>query len=130
MADVSKADVYGEIMQSTRHYSSLRFVMMPVYITVTGALAVAAHTVQFAAGTAPIKAWFWAAGLLTSVVFLLFEIALSYNLSCLWRAAAALAGDVVPGAFAHRRAGLLWAVRVTWIAIYLGGVAFWLFNRV
>lgn len=119
---VTQQDVYREIMQSVRHYSVLRFTMIPIFLTASGAFITA-----YGANEPLISPRLIAlAGIQLSIIFVLFEIALSANLALLWRAAAALVGKRFKPAFAHRIGILLWPVRIAVPSVYVVGLILWI----
>jgi hypothetical protein len=121
--EVGKSDVYGEIMQCIRHYSTLRFAMLTVFLTTFGALVTAyGGALPLFGKSNPVIAL---AGLVLSLMFGCFEATLSYNLHTQWAAAKVLAEGVVPRAFAHREPLPLWAVRGFMGVWYAGCVVFW-----
>lgn len=117
---VSPADVYRETMASIRHYSLLRFTLMPIFFALTGVLL----KVDVESSRPVSDLLVIAAGGYVSLLFLVFELALTTNLSRLWKAAQKLAHRY-PVAFAHRRRLLIWPVAALVPLLYIGALLLW-----
>ncbi|MFV0662073.1 hypothetical protein [Denitromonas sp.] len=111
--------VFQELMSHARTGSTLRFSMLTVFLTATAALLAG-----FASQSYP-RGLIAAGGLALSVAFLVLEIVLSLNLAALNETARKLArprhGDIM----SHRRPGVLWAVRITLVLLFLSIIGFW-----
>ena len=111
--------VFQELMSHARTGSPLRFSMLTVFLTATAALLAG-----FASQSYP-RGLIAAGGLALSVAFLVLEIVLSLNLAALNETARRLArprhGDIM----SHRRPGVLWAVRITLVLLFLSIIGFW-----
>jgi hypothetical protein len=76
-------DEHTELLQLTRHYSGLRFVMLPIFVTVTAGLLSARFGSEAVIGDWWLRfacAW---AGIIIVSVFIVYEIVLSKYLSIL-----------------------------------------------
>ncbi|KAA3654334.1 MAG: hypothetical protein DWQ11_04920 [Proteobacteria bacterium] len=111
--------VFQELMSHARTGSTLRFSMLTVFLTATAALLAG-----FASQSYP-RGLIAAGGLALSVAFLVLEMVLSLNLAALNETARKLArarhGDIMT----HRRPGVLWAVRITLVLLFLSIIGFW-----
>lgn len=129
LAAISQADVYKETMATIRYFGGVRYIFLPVYLTVTAALVAQYFKSD---NTIPQSLIVWA-GLLTSVILLITEVSLSWNLKLLWAQIGNMIGKakVFSGSsgvdpLPHRTSGThLWVVRIVLIVPQLIGVAFW-----
>lgn len=120
------ADVFKELLQNARTGSVLRFTMLTVFLTVTGALVTAYSAAQpyFQVSVVAL------AGLLLSAAFLTLEIVLSYNLASLNEKARALAHPLHGDIFPHRHWLPLWSVRILAVSLISSIGLFWTFALV
>ncbi|MEZ5627268.1 MAG: hypothetical protein R3E34_07060 [Rhodocyclaceae bacterium] len=111
--------VFQELMSHARTGSALRFSMLTVFLTATAALLAGFANPSYPRGLIA------AGGLALSVAFLVLEVVLSLNLAALNETARKLArprhGDIMT----HRRPGVLWAVRITLVLLFLSIIGFW-----
>jgi len=124
------ADATGEAMKeilgNCRHVGTLRFVALPVFLAGTAALA--REYLAPASPAAPFSGQLLLAqaGLVLSLVLLVFETVLSFNLIGWWRAFKARAqGTPWQGLLAHRNGVLLWLARLALFLPYPLSAAFW-----
>lgn len=126
----SQADIYKEMMQSVRQYGAIRYILFPLYLTLTAVLAganykndynVPLHLIRFA-------------GISSSVAWLVFEYALSESLRRIWGEIENIIfnSNVFPAGagreinpLPHRVKLLTWLPRITFYLIYIVGIAFW-----
>lgn len=128
-ADINASEARKETLQGIRHTSAIRFVAMPVYFAVSGALANA----WIEDKRQPLGEWdlISIAGLLVALVFVVFDIVLSRNLIRLWRAVQLQSmTDPWKMVWAHRGDPnnfdpFLWTVRFFLFLPYAAGVAYW-----
>lgn len=110
-----------EMLSSIRQISTTRFVALPVFLG--GAAGLAKASRQSPWSEEAFVEWF---GLGLSLVGVIFEIVLSRNLICWWKA---LASEVRTPPwtmiFAHRSDFALWPVRLALFAPYVATVWYW-----
>lgn len=83
----------AELMNSIRHYSTLRFAMLTVYFAVTGGFLVKFFDCDFSVRYPELHGLFQIAGSLVTAAFFIFEVVLDDNLRKLWGAVKKLAGE-------------------------------------
>jgi hypothetical protein len=124
----TQAQVYDQMMQSIRQWGTTRYILFPLYITLTGVLTLAYYkndtwipSLQLAfAGLAATAAWF------------VFERSLSKSLKATWDEIAKIVKDVFPpgeqypNPLAHRQDTLVKPARYTFYGIYLLTGLYWL----
>lgn len=117
----------AELMNSIRHYSTLRFAMLIVYFAVTGGLLVKFFDCDFSVRYPELHGLFQIAGSMVTVAFFIFEVALDDNLRKLWGSVKKLAGegDVL---LSHRQLWKGCLVPMATYGIFVGVLIFWLFT--
>ena len=123
MSVPTNADVYKEALQSARHLSALRFAILTVFMTATGALVNA----YFSGVSSLPSAWVLFGGLWLAIVFLVIEIVLSFTMACHNKTAKIKAGDSHNDAFSHRHSIALWAIRIALPSIHVFVAIFWIY---
>ncbi len=111
---------FSENMANIRHYSSMRFAMLTVFVAITGALL--SHvSVQGCSPNTDICHYDLtkSIGIWVSCVFLVFEVALNVYLNGFW-------SKVAPEASWHRGDLIAWLVRIASVSIPLGALILWL----
>jgi hypothetical protein len=124
MGSVTDIDIFKAALDHVRQLSTLRFAILTVFMTATGALFSAYflslpdnHSVHYPlAGVA-------LAGLWLSITFAVFEINLSFTMACQHNVARTKAND--PSSFPHRRKLALWSVRLLTLSIYVAVASCW-----
>lgn len=124
-AAVPPATAYQETMAMLRYYGGVRYILLPVYLSIVGALAG-----QYYKSGNPVPELLLAgSGIFLSLLFLVFEIGLSKNLKTLWAAVSDVLGNPkaadgrLIGPLAHRAsAGWLAFLRWALAAPYVVGV--------
>lgn len=112
-------------MSNIRHYSSLRFAMFTVYFAVMGGLLVTFFDCEFSKQYPQLLWLFQTSGVVITVAFFIFEAALDSNLSKLWIAVTAVAGEddwIVK----HRQPWKNILVPLATYAIFFFSLMFWL----
>ncbi len=123
MSTVTDSDVYKAALDHSRQLSALRFAILTVFMTATGALfnAYFTPTVHY-----PLRvvsfAGFWLA-----IVFLVCEIVLSFTMAKQNSVAEAKAGEKYKDAFLHRRWLALWSIRLAIPSVYVLSGAYWFY---
>lgn len=121
MAKVTNADVYKAALEHVRQLSVLRFAILTVFMTASGALFNAYYTPARGIPLGPTAfLGFWLA-----LVFLVCEITLSFTMSRQNKVAREMAGQTYKTKFTHRHWLLLWPVRVLLPSIHLFIGIFW-----
>ena len=123
MTDPTNADVYKESLQTARNLSALRFVILTVFMTATGALVNA----YFSKEPEFPHAWILFAGCWLAAVFLVIEIVLSFTMARLNKTASIKAGESHTDAFSHRNPIALWTIRIAMPSIYVLVAIFWIY---
>ncbi len=129
---ITQADVYKETMQTIRYHGTVRYLLLPVYLTAIGTLAGLLYKTDPAVPHHQLIV----AGLLLSFVFGVFEIGLSNNLRILWAEVVKMAAAVFPATanidpFPHRKPWQWLAfVRGVLFLPYLAGLVFWICRAV
>lgn len=128
----SQTDVYKEMMQSIRQYGTIRYILFPLYLTLTAVLAAAYYKGEYKVPSNLLLS----AGVASSLAWLIFEYALSESLRTTWNEVAKVVGgskvfasDVNP--MAHRAPHITVPPRIVFYAVYGCGILFWvavLFN--
>lgn len=115
-------DAYKETLANIRHNSTIRFAVLPFFLTGSAILANAYRTELWKGE--PFIAWF---GLGLAVIAAIFEIALSRNLICWWKAIQPMSSaDPWLAVKAHRSWWALWPVRYALFVPYLAAIYYWL----
>jgi hypothetical protein len=126
----SQADVYKEMMQSVRYHGSIRYILFPLYITLTGVLVGTFYKDEY---HIPHQLLLWA-GLGSSVAWLFFEFSLSESLRLTWKEIDKIVGgDKIFSSIgsnainptAHRRKDVIFLARLTFYLIYFVGIIYW-----
>lgn len=123
---ISDDTKYAEAMNAIRHYSALRFVMLTIFIAITGGL-VSTFTSDAATKVSDlfkIDVLRWA-GMWISIVFLVFEFAINRYITELW-----LIADSCPGAPTSanmRKPYIRLLVAASALSLNLGALVFWAF---
>ena len=127
----SQADVYKEMMQSIRQYATIRYILFPLYLTLTAVLVGAYFKDEY---KIPLHLLLWA-GLASSVVWWVFEYALSESLRATWnevekiigkdKVFAAEAGDKGVNPLAHRAERIIYPPRFAFYFVYGVTASFW-----
>ena len=118
------SDALRETLANIRQNSTVRFVALPFFLSASVVLANA-----YATTSGPWKDSLFAAqiGLGLAVVGIVFEIALSRNLICWWKAIAPKAvSDPWNMVYAHRSSWMLWPTRYALFAPYVAALVFWI----
>lgn len=122
MSEPTDADIYKESLQSARQLSTLRFAILTVFMTATGALLGAYYSQGNIYPRGPVAL----GGLWLSVVFLAIELVLSFNMACLNAAAKKRIQSGQEDSFAHRKPWILWSVRILIPSIHVFIAMYWL----
>ena len=121
MGTVTDADVYKAALDHARQLSTLRFAILTVFMTASGALFGAYFAKDSTFPAIPIIfAGFWLA-----VVFLACEIALSFTMARQNKVAQEKALGLHPNAFRHRHWFALWAIRILVPSIHIIVAGYW-----
>ena len=116
------SDPYKETLANVRHNSTIRFAALPFFLTASAVLANSYKSDLWKGDT--FVAWF---GLGLAVIATVFEVALSRNLICWWKAIRPMsAADPWLAVKAHRSDWILWPVRYALFAPYLAAIYYWL----
>lgn len=126
----SQADVYKEMMLSIRQYGTIRYILFPLYLTISGILVGAFFKGEYKIPHAVLLG----AGIASSAIWLVFEYALSESLRRTWNEVTKIVGNgnIFPttGAainpLAHRSGLVVIPPRIAFYFIYGAGTAFWL----
>ncbi len=119
----TNADVYKESLQSARHLSALRFAILTVFMTATGALVNTYYSNIIGLS----RLWILFAGLWLAIVFVIIEIVLSFTMSRHNKTAKNKAGDSHKDSFIHRHPIALWAIRIAIPSIHIFVAIFWVY---
>lgn len=126
---IAAADVYKETMATIRYYGGVRYIFIPIYLAAMAALA----SQYFKSDNAVPHLVLVSAGLLVSLILVVFEVSLSNNLRLLWKEIGNMIGgekvfasgsgvDPLP----HRKhTRYLWFLRGTLAVPYVVGLLFW-----
>ncbi|NMG68063.1 hypothetical protein GPA19_24295 [Azoarcus indigens] len=132
-AAVPPATAYQETMATLRYYGGVRYILLPIYLSIVGALA----GQYYKSGNPVPEMLLICTGIFLSLLFLVFEIGLSKNLKKLWAAVGEMLGNPkdskghLIGPLAHRDNAawlsfLRWALAAPYVVgVLLGGYA-WL----
>ena len=85
----TQADVYKEMMQSIRQYATIRYILFPLYLTLTAVLVGAYFKDEY---KVPQHLLLWA-GVASSIAWAVFEYALSESLRATWNEVAKIIGE-------------------------------------
>jgi len=88
-ATVPQASAYQETMATLRYYGGVRYILLPIYLSIVGALA----GQYYKSGNPVPEPLLLGAGIFLSLLFLVFEIGLSKNLKTLWIAVGDMLGN-------------------------------------
>lgn len=125
MTGITERDKFLEILSIVRHYSTLRFAMLTVFVAVNGGLLTQFFDCEFAAKNPEAMGLFRLAGSVLALIFLIFERALDHNLSHYWSVIAAYVGKhdaLVSG----RSRCYRWSVPLATHSIFILSLLFWL----
>ena len=92
MDRITEKDKFQEILANIRHYSTLRFAMLTVFVAINGGMLTQFFNCEFAMKNPKAIILFKFGGGILSAVFFTFERALDHNLSNYWDTVQAYVG--------------------------------------
>lgn len=126
MADITDKEIFRELLANIRHYSTLRFAMLTVFVAINGGLFAVYFDCNFASANPAALKLFKAAGIILSLIFFTFERALDHNLTDYWETVSLKLGK--HHAFvANRTDAYRFLVPLATHGIYVVTILFWYF---
>lgn len=93
MDKITEKDKFLEILSNIRHYSTLRFAMLTVFVAINGGMLTQFFDCDFALKNPDAIKLFQFGGGILSLIFFIFERALDHNLSNYWDTIKAYVGE-------------------------------------
>jgi hypothetical protein len=119
---------YSEASNNHRHYSALRFVILPIYFVVIGAVAsLALGFVGNGRAAINVQPWAAGAGLLVTIVFLFFDMLCDRNLRHFTQVLRDLDGKLGYLQMRSRPSSPVMRARIAINLLYASCVIFWLY---
>ncbi|MFE8069428.1 hypothetical protein QQM79_00045 [Marinobacteraceae bacterium S3BR75-40.1] len=115
---------FQEMMATVRHYSTLRFAILTVFVAINGAVLVQFFDCDLSRQNPDLIGLFRIGGALNAVIFFVFELALNANLTELWRSISQCVGER-DGLLSHRKRWKSWAVPCASYGVYVLPLVFW-----
>lgn len=124
MDRVTEKDKFLELCSNARHFSTLRFAIMTVYIAISGALLAKFFDCSFSSKNTGAFQFFQITGVAISIIFLVFEFNLNRNLSSFWNTISIYAGQG-DAFFENRSLFYKVSVPIATHLIYILPIIFW-----
>jgi hypothetical protein len=119
-------DEHTELLQLTRHYSGLRFVMLPIFVTVTAGLLSARFGTTVVSSNWWLRSFCALAGIIIAAVFFKYEFDLSKDLSDLGKRLCKLETTLTYQRWGERYVNVWGQITVVNLLLYALLLLFWI----
>ena len=121
-------DEHTELLQLIRHYSGLRFVMLPIFVTVTAGLLSARFGSEVVLGDWELRIACALAGIIIVIVFGVYELVLSNYLSLLGKHLRVLEATLTYLLWGEHYVKLVGLITGVNLAFYAFLLLFWIYQ--